>query len=60
MVAQLGRGLNKSLQGEALAGRLAELGAEVKRSTPEQANRLVQDEVKRWAKVVDEVEIKAN
>ncbi len=60
VIARLSQGLNESLQGEALAGRLAELGAEVKRSSPEEANQFVRDEVSRWAKVVDEVGIKAN
>ena len=59
-VNALNRGLNEVLRGNNLANRLAELGAEVKTSSPDQADVFVRDEITRWAKVVSEVGIKAN
>ncbi|CAM4158638.1 tripartite tricarboxylate transporter substrate binding protein [Bordetella tumulicola] len=57
---ELNQELNTVLKGKDLASRLAELGAEVKTSTPQEANSFVQGEISRWAKVVQEVGIKPN
>ncbi|CAM4003979.1 MFS transporter [Bordetella tumbae] len=60
VVDQLNQGLNTILVSKQLTDKLAKLGAEVKTSTPQEADRFVQDEVHRWAKVVKEVGIKPN
>jgi tripartite-type tricarboxylate transporter receptor subunit TctC len=59
-IEELNHALNTILRGNALSSRLAELGAEVSSSTPQEANRFIASEVNRWADIVKEADIKAN
>jgi len=60
VIDRLNQGLNTVLRGNHLAGKLAELGAEVKTSTPREADRYVQSEISRWSSVVEQAGIRPN
>ncbi|MCD0502006.1 tripartite tricarboxylate transporter substrate binding protein [Bordetella petrii] len=60
VVDTLNQGLNTILRGDRLAGKLAELGAEVKTGSPQEADQYVRNEIARWAAVVKEAGIKPN
>jgi tripartite-type tricarboxylate transporter receptor subunit TctC len=60
VVDRLNQSLNKVLRGDRLVGKLAELGAEIRTSTPDGADRFIKDEVERWGAVVRDVGIKPN
>lgn len=60
VVEQLNQGLNAILRGDRLAGKLAELGAEVTTGTPDSADRFIKNELDRWGAVVRDVGIKPN
>jgi tripartite-type tricarboxylate transporter receptor subunit TctC len=54
VVAKLNADINKTLKDPVLAKKLADQGADVMGSTPEQFGKLIHDDIGRWGKVVKE------
>jgi tripartite-type tricarboxylate transporter receptor subunit TctC len=54
IVLKLNADINRALKDPALAKKLADQGADVSGSTPEQFARLIHDDIARWGKIVKE------
>lgn len=59
-IARLNAAINKALKTEKVREALAKVGTDVGGGTPEVFGKLVNDEVKHWAKVIKDANIKIN
>ena len=56
-VERLSREINRALQDPGVIQKMAELGAEAKGSTPEEARKLMIETIAKWKKVIEEANI---